>query len=196
MLAMIENSGYGLDGIITDANTGDPVQAIIYVNDYFQFYNDPIVGDYHKYVLPGTYSITVSANGYETQTINNVVVTGNTSVTTTNFQLQPDSGDYVYRIVSSRIPGNNEADEGNTQAVFGEPDNISYSIGKNGWVVIDMQEPIVDGEGNDLIVYENDESAEGYTCYVSEGKDGPWISLGTGSANTGCGGSRLWEPER
>jgi len=184
MLAMIENSGYGLDGVITDASTGDPVQAIVYVNDYFQIYNDPIVGDYHKYVLPGTYSITISANGYETQTISDIIVTSNTSVTTTNFQLQPESGDYAYRIVSSRIPGNNESDEGNTQASFGEPDDINYSIGKNGWVVIDMQEPIVDGEGTDFIVYEGDDSQEGYTCFVSASKDGPWNILEEGVGTT------------
>ncbi|MCD4773706.1 MAG: T9SS type A sorting domain-containing protein [Bacteroidales bacterium] len=192
MIAMIEYSGYGLQGTITDANTGDTVQAIVYVEDYFQTYNDPVIGDYHKYVLPGTYSITVSANGYETQTINNVVVTDNTSVTTTDFQLQPDSGNFAYRIVSSRIPNNNTADEGNTQAVFGDPDDINYSIGKNGWVVIDMQEPIVDGEGNDLIVYEGDDSEEGYTCYASLTKDGPWVFLGDGSGTTEFDFSTAW----
>ena len=184
MLAMIEYSGYGLQGTITDINTGDPVQAIVYVENYFQTYNDSVVGDYHKYVLPGTYSITVSANDYETQTINNVVVTDYTSVTTTDFQLQPDSGKFAYRIACCRIPNNNTADEGNTQAVFGEPDDINYSIGKNGWVVIDMQEPIVNGEGSDFIVYEGDDSDEGYTCYVSLSKDGPWVSLGSGSGTT------------
>ena len=185
MLSMIEYSGYGLQGTITDVNTGDPVQAIVYVEDYFQTYNDPIVGDYHKYVLPGTYSITVSANGYETQTINGVVVSDYTSVATTDFQLTPSSGDYAYRIASCRIPNNNSADEGNTQAVFGEPDNVNYSIGKNGWVVIDVQKPIVDGEGSEFIVYEGDASEEGYTCYASVSKDGPWISLGAGSGTTG-----------
>lgn len=185
MLAMIEHSGYGLQGTVTDINTGNPVKAIVYVDDLLQTYNDPTVGDYHKYITPGTYSITVSANGYETQTVDNVVVPDYSSVATTDFQLHPDSGEYAYRIVSCQIPGNNEDDEGSTQAVFGTPDSINYSIGKNGWVVVDMQEPIVDGEGNDIIIYEGDDIGEGYSCYASTSEDGPWTLVGDGTGTTG-----------
>ncbi len=51
MLAMIEYAGYGLEGTVTDAISGDPVAAIVLVEDYMQTYSDPTVGDYHKYVL-------------------------------------------------------------------------------------------------------------------------------------------------
>jgi len=131
MLEMIEYSGYGVEGIVTDAENGDPVRAIVWVNDYFPTYTDFAVGDYHKYILPGTYSITVTANGYETQTINNVVVAANSS-TVTDFQLQPSTDDtfYGYKFSASQIPNNNTGDEGNTPASLGEPDNINYSIGK------------------------------------------------------------------
>ncbi|MCD4732129.1 MAG: hypothetical protein K8R74_16095, partial [Bacteroidales bacterium] len=183
MLAMIEYSGYGLDGTITDINTGDPIAGVVFVKDYFPTFSDGTAGDYHKYVLPGTYSITVVANGYETQTINNVVVTSNNSITT-NFQLQPEEGQYVYRFAASRIPGNNEADEGNTPAVIGASDNINYSIGLNGWCVLDMQRPIIDGPGSDFRVHEGDASPEGFICYVGETMDGPWHSLGTGNGTT------------
>ncbi len=183
MLAMIEYSGYGLEGIVTDVNTGDPVTAAVFVNDYFPTYTDPAVGDYHKYVLPGTYDITIVANGYETQTITGVTVTANSS-TATNFQLTPQDGQFAYRICSSRIPDNNTADEGDTPGVIGAPDDRNYSIGRNGWVVVDMQYPIVEGPGNDIKIYEGDTSAEGYTCFVGEFIDGPWYSLGTGSGTT------------
>ncbi|RLD50361.1 MAG: hypothetical protein DRJ05_19710, partial [Bacteroidetes bacterium] len=183
MMAMIENSGYGVQGAITDANTGDPVTAVVFVDDYMQCYSDPTAGDYHKYILPSTYSIKVVANGYQTQTIDNVVVTSN-SATTTDFQLQPIDGHYVYKFSASQIPGNNEADEGNTKAVFGAPDDINYSIGKNGWVVLDMQLPVMDGPGYDLMVYEGDSSPEGFTCYAGETIDGPWISMGEGEGTT------------
>ncbi len=183
MIAMIEYAGYGLDGIVTDATTGDPVTAAIFVNDYFPTYSDPTAGDYHKYVLPGTYSITVVANGYQSQTINNIVVTSNNS-TTTNFQLQPQDGHFVYKFSSSQIEGNNEADEGLTPAVIGSPDNINYSIGKSGWCVLDMQHPIADGPGPDFIVQEGDTSPEGFTCYVGETIDGPWISVGAGTGTS------------
>ena len=183
MIAMIEYSGYGLEGTVTDANTGNPIAAIIKVNDYFPTYSDPTAGDYHKYVLPDTYSITVLANNYQTQTINNIVVNDLSSIIT-NFQLQPDTSQYIYKFSSSRIPANNNADEGNTPAVFDAPDNISYSIGKNGWVVLDMQYPISDGPGNDFIVYEGDDTPEGYVCYVALSMDGPWFSLGAGNGST------------
>ena len=183
MLAMIEYSGYGLEGVVTDVNTGDPVTAAVFINDYFPSYTDPAVGDYHKYVLPGTYDITIVANGYETQTITGVTVTANSS-TATDFQLTPQDGQFAHRICSSRIPDNNTADEGDTPGVIGAPDDRNYSIGRNGWVVVDMQYPIQDGPGNDIKIYEGDASAEGYTCFVGEFIDGPWYSLGTASGTT------------
>ena len=185
MLEMIEYSGYGVEGIVTDAENGDPVRAIVWVNDYFPTYTDFAVGDYHKYILPGTYSITVTANGYETQTINNVVVAANSS-TVTDFQLQPSTDDtfYGYKFSASQIPNNNTGDEGNTPASLGEPDNINYSIGKDGWCIIDMQYPIVDGSFNDFTVYEGDISPEGFDCYVGNSIDGPFYLIGPGFGTT------------
>ncbi|MCD4731449.1 MAG: T9SS type A sorting domain-containing protein [Bacteroidales bacterium] len=183
MLAMIEYAGYGLQGTVTDATSGDPVTGNVFINNYYPTFTDPTAGDYHKYVLPGTYSITIVANGYETQTINNVVVTAN-STTTTDFQMQPADGVYVYKFSASQIPDNNEADEGFTPAVIGAPDNINYSIGKYGWCVLDMQNPVIDGPGFDIIVYEGDATPEIFTCYVGETIDGPWISLGAGNGTT------------
>jgi len=183
MMAMIEYSGYGVQGTVSDSVTGEPITASVFVNNYFPAYSDPSAGDYHKYVLPGTYSITVVANGYQSKTINNVVVTAN-NATTTDFQLIPQHGQYVYKFSSSQIPNNNEADEGLTYAAFGPPDNINYSIGKNGWCVLDMQSPVFDGPGMDFMVHEGDTSPEGYTFYIGESIDGPWHSLGTGNGST------------
>jgi hypothetical protein len=183
MLAMIEYSGYGLQGTITDAVSGDPVAAMVFVNNYHPCYSDPEAGDYHKYVLAGTYSITVKANGYQTQTISGVTVTSG-NATTTDFQLIPEQGQYAYKFLISRIPGNNFSDEGFTPASLGPPDNINYSIGKSGYCVLDMQYPVIDGPGFDIVVYEGDATPEGYTCYASQSMDGPWMSMGTGSGTT------------
>ena len=180
MLSMIEHSGYGLEGVVTDVNTGDAITAAVFIDDYFPCYTDPAVGDYHKYVLPGTYDITIVANGYETQTITNVTVTANNS-SVTNFQLTPQDGQFAYKICSSRVPDNNTADEGDTPGVIGAPDSRNYSIGRDGWVVVDMQYSIPDGPGNDIIIYEGDTSAEGYTCFASDTIDGPWDMLGAGN---------------
>ncbi len=183
MIAMIEYAGFGLEGSITDAISGDPVTAIVFVNDYHPTYSDPTAGDYHKYVLAGTYSITVMANGYETQTIDDIVVT-EFNATTTDFQLQPEAGQYAYKFSASQIPDNNEADEGWTAGALGAPDMVNYSIGKNGWVVLDMQYPVIDGPGIDLIIHEGDTSPEGFTCYAGETIDGPWMSMGTGTGTS------------
>jgi len=183
MIALIEYSGYGLSGTVTDANTGDPVAAVVFVNNYYPCYTDPVAGDYHKYVLPGTYTITFIANGYEAQTVTNVTVTANNS-TITDIALVPEEGQYVYKLVAVQIPGNNFSDEGFTPGVIGPPDEINYSIGKSGWCVLDMQNPVFDGPGSDLIVYEGDATLEGFTCYAGSTIDGPWISLGTGSGTT------------
>jgi hypothetical protein len=186
MMAMIEYAGYGLEGTITDAVTGEPIQATIFVNDYMQCFSDSAVGDYHKYVLPGKYSIRVVANGYETQMTTDSVLVSELSSTLTDFQMVPAENPrwYAWRLISCHIPGNNTLDEGNTLALIGPPDGINYSIGKNGWVVVDMQKPVKDMPGNDIKVYEGDLSAEGFSIFAGQGMDGPWIFMGNGEGST------------
>jgi hypothetical protein len=202
MMAMIEYAGYGLEGSITNANTGNPVRATVFINDFMQCYSDSTQGDYHKYVLPGKYSITVMANGYETQTTIDSVEVTELSSSIQDFQMVPlpDARWYAWRMISSQIPGNNSIDEGNTSALIGAPDMINYSIGKNGWVVVDLQRPILDRPGNDIIVYEGDITPEGFSCYASGSMDGPWVFLGAGEgttefelASTGLGSARYFK---
>ena len=183
MLYMIEYAGYGLQGTITDAVSGEPVAAVIKVDDLMPIYSDPEVGDYHKFLLGERYTVTIEANGYHSQTIEDVDVYDNDTAIL-NVALQPQSGHFAYKFASSRIPDNNPDDEGNTKAALGKPDSINYSIGKNGWVVLDMQIPFLDYEGNDIIVFEGDDSPEDYSCYVSETMDGPWELLGEGSGTS------------
>lgn len=179
MLSMCEYAQFGLHGTVTDSSTGSPVAAVIFVGSNFPTYTDPLIGDYHKYLTAGTYTVKVVANGYQPKTISNVVIQNN-NITNLNVALAPvDTNTYVYRVIASQIPDNNTSDEGYTPASLGAPDNISYSIGKSGWVILDMQQSILDGPGDDFTIYEGDASPEGYTCYVSNSIDGPWASLGT-----------------
>jgi hypothetical protein len=182
MIAMIEHSGYGLGGTVTDAVTGEPVAATIFVNDFFPTYADPQVGDYHKYLLAGNYEVKAVSNGYESST--QTVTVTSLSNTTLNFTLQPVYNHFAYRVPASYIPDNNFDDEGITFYALWEPDEMRYSIGRSGWVILDMGEVILDGPGSEIKVYEGDNDAEGYSCLASQSMDGPWIFLGTGNGTS------------
>lgn len=181
MTEMIVQAGYGVEGVITDSLTGSPVAATVWVDGFFPVYTDPAVGDYHKYVLPGTHSITVRANGYKSKTVSGVSVPATGSVVT-DFQLIHDSGRYAYQVISSQIPSypnvGSYPDESYTPGVLGPPDTIAYSLGKSGWIVIDMGDTVYNAPGPDFTVWENDATPEGYYLYAGTSMDGPWVSLG------------------
>jgi hypothetical protein len=183
MTAMITNAGYGIEGIVTDSITGAPVEAVISVNNLFPVYTGKTSGYWNKYLLPGTYSIKIVANGFQTKTINNVVV-GSQSSTVLDVQLLAGPGHYAMKVAAVAIPGNNPMDEANTPGIVGRPDSIFYSTGKNGWIIVDMQDPVVNIPGADFKVYDGDSSPERFTCLASENIDGPWLSLGTGTGTT------------
>ncbi|UCE26070.1 MAG: carboxypeptidase regulatory-like domain-containing protein [Candidatus Coatesbacteria bacterium] len=85
---------YGFQGVVTDADTDAPLEAEVYCNnskiDWFAF-TDPAKGDYYWPVMPGTYSITVSADGYDDKTVNGIVVNAGTP-TIVNVELNPTRG--------------------------------------------------------------------------------------------------------
>lgn len=176
---LIEYAGYGLQGMVTDVQTGDPVPAVIYVGDNMTCYNDPAVGDYHKFVDGGIYNVKVKANGYQTQVINNVIV-DDLATTTLDVELEPEAHQSIYQILSSQRPNADSHHQQPSWEVIGPPDNLYYSLARNGWLVFDMLDLVLDGEGNDLIVFEGDATAEGFELFAGSSIDGPWFSLGQG----------------
>lgn len=82
LLGYIEEALYGVRGTVTNVG-GDPLQATITVegrdndtqNSYV--YTDPNVGNYHRLIEAGTYTFTYSAYGYESETVDNIVVEDN-----------------------------------------------------------------------------------------------------------------------
>jgi PKD repeat protein len=181
---MINRAGYGVEGLVTDSVTGSPVKATVWVDSYFPVYTDPQVGDYHKYVSPGIRTVKVKASGYKTKTVTGVVVPGTGSVVT-NFQLAPDPGRYACKVISMQIPYypaiGSYPDESYTPGVIGAPDSITYSLGKSGWIVIDMGDTVYNGTGPDFKVWESGGTPEVYYLSVSSSMDGPWTSVGTGT---------------
>jgi hypothetical protein len=183
MMAMIRNAGYGIEGTVTDSVTGLPVNAAIFVNNYFPIYTDTTLGDYHEYLPAGTYIVKIIANNYHSKIITGVVVNDLAS-TLENISLVPDAGSFAFKVAAVAIPGNNPLDEANTPASIGAPDSINYSLGKNGWIILDMQDSVINITGNDFRISEGDTSPEGFSCLVAQTMDGPWVSLGTGNGTT------------
>jgi hypothetical protein len=191
MIEMIRQAGYGISGTVTDANLGIPVAATIFVDDFFPCYADPMIGDYHKYLLAGTYTVTAVANGYHplTQTLT-VAENANTAL---DFSLSQEVNHFAYRVIACRIPGNNFGDEGRTDAALWEPDGICYSLGRSGWIILDMKDDILNGPGNEIIIHEGGSDPEGYALYASESMDGLWFLIGnaTGTSSFDLGACGL-----
>jgi len=79
LYSYLDNALRGVRGVVKDA-AGAPVRARIDLVGYdvaadrsFVF-TDPEVGDYHRMVVPGTYTLLISAPGYLSKTIRDVVV--------------------------------------------------------------------------------------------------------------------------
>ncbi len=94
LLNYIEQSLFGIKGIITDENNGAPIKAKIEVLNYdlvadsSHIYSDRDNGFYSKMIAAGTYTIKISAPDYNTKQISGVSVV-NRVATTLNIQLQP-----------------------------------------------------------------------------------------------------------
>lgn len=182
MLKMVEMAGYGIQGVVRDSITNKPIPALIYVGDFMCVTNDPEIGDFHKFVPAGSYTVKVVAAGHQTKIIENVVVLDN-QATTLDVVLREEAGRFAWRIISTHIANNNPQDEGNTMAALGPPDGIRYSLGKNGYAIIDLGDTIKPGPGHEVEFFENDDTPEGYMVMAGATPDGPWILMGHGTGN-------------
>jgi carboxypeptidase D len=75
MLWYLARSFVGVRGIVTDAVSGLPLDATIDVVQIGKsIRTDPTIGDYHRMLEPGTYTVTCESPGYVSQQIAGVVV--------------------------------------------------------------------------------------------------------------------------
>lgn len=92
LLNYMEEAMYGISGIITDSCTGQPIKAEVFVNnhdfDESNVFSSLPLGNYHRPVYTGLYSLTFSAPGYYSKTYNNIQAVGGLT-TTLNVILQP-----------------------------------------------------------------------------------------------------------
>lgn len=89
-LAYLEQSVLGIRGVVTNAVTGAPVKAQVDVLGIpnVPVFTDSAVGDYHRLLLPGTYSLVVRASDFRPDTVDAIEVTA-TAATRADVALQP-----------------------------------------------------------------------------------------------------------
>jgi len=92
MLAYMEWCLRGVRGVVTDSVTGQPVDATVRITGIdHDVSTDPDAGDYHRMLLPGTYTVEFTAAGYQPKTVTNVSV-GTGSATVVDAVLVPEGG--------------------------------------------------------------------------------------------------------
>lgn len=79
LISFMEQALYGIRGVVTLpmslSNLEAKVEIMGHDVDNSEVYTDPRAGNYHRMIKAGTYSLTFSAPGYITKTIDDVVVT-------------------------------------------------------------------------------------------------------------------------
>jgi len=185
MLDMIYLAGMGISGVVSDALTGEPLRASVWVEEaYWPVFTDPVIGDYHKPLFEGTYHVHYRANGYEEQ-VQTITITDANASNIYDVALYPSDGYYGYQVtLCEYFDHNTNPTEG--ISALGPPDGVPASLGNNGMMIVDMGNttPIVNGVDDDFTVIEADTDFEGYTVSVSQNWNGPWSSLGAGFGNT------------
>ena len=188
LLDMITLAGWGIKGTVRDSLTNQPLFALIQFNNPLRWscYTDPGIGDFHKMVGPGTYTVKVSANGYETKIINNVVVPAQGSINLDVYLVPSinDEDNHIQKLVWVRRDRPDTLYRTITNAAFGEPDGIPYSLGVGGTIVLQAFPAIKNLFGFDFTVFEADTLNESYTVYVTDNWEGSWYSCGQGLGST------------
>ncbi len=190
MLDLIRYAKHGVEGVITDSTTGQPIAKAMLeptTPSRWVSYTDSPGGDYHRYLRPATYTIKFSANGYNSKTISNVVVPSDTSIIL-NVQLSRNQiqNNSAYKISMCNVadPSLAYANHSLTFWACGLRDNRRLSIGVGGWVNFDMGTPILNRSGNDFVVVEGDADVERCTVFVANAWNGPWTRLGVANGTT------------
>lgn len=94
IFAFMNQSLYGIHGIVTAADSGQPLNATITIanhDDEFSFVESHLpAGDYHRPIKGGTYDVTFACNGYYPQTHTVAVNDGETVIL--DIQLEAGEG--------------------------------------------------------------------------------------------------------
>jgi len=186
----------GVRGKVTDSVTGEPLLARMEIEPAgAPVYTDADVGDYHRILLPGHYSITAHSPGYLSQTMEDVMV-GNEGHLELNFSLTPkpsESVDFAFTFNGMTLP--QEIDDSFSRANYlnetvvwnalGEPDGVVYSLSPGGTVTLDMglDGSVQDSVGTDLVIVSGSISDDPVSVQVAAEQDGPFVTVGQGDGH-------------
>ena len=91
LLNYIKQAGYGIRGLVTNAETGEPIHASVYISslDHLNTWveTELPIGDYYRPIKGGTYQVTYAAPCFESQTV--TVSVADLNSVTRNIALQP-----------------------------------------------------------------------------------------------------------
>jgi len=204
MLDAFEQAKTGLHGVIFDADSGEPLEAMVLCdNPFWPIYSDKQFGDYHRLLgsgdyycpyednfsnplppatgsYPESYSCMYWAQGYESSRVENIVINGN-NPTTKDVTLARNEKYYGFLVPTTVT---NVTNLSYSPAALAAPDGRSYSLTPNGNIVIDMAMEMTSGTNNLLKVYEGEPyENEEYSVYVSNDFIGPWTYIGQGKGD-------------
>ncbi len=184
MLRFMHKAGQGIHGYVYDSLSVEPtkLRALIYVGpSNWRSYSRSDNGDFHRFYLPGTYSVKVLSPGFEPKTIDSVVVPANTPDSSVYIEVglipNPELPIYATELIGTRYVTTSYNMTYPVKAI-GPHDNQSYQVDANKWIVLGFDYPIRDYPGNDMTVYRSTGSGTA-TVKVSNVWYGPWQTLGT-----------------
>ncbi len=131
LLNYMKQSLFGIRGIVTDSITGNPLKAKVEITnhdaDSSHVYSNLPIGNYHRYLYQGNYSLTYSKNGYYPKIINATIL--NNDIVIEDVQLLPFGTTEIVEQIST------EKNKVNFD-ILGRPTNKGINISKEGKILI------------------------------------------------------------
>ncbi|HZK07339.1 MAG TPA: M14 family zinc carboxypeptidase [Bacteroidales bacterium] len=129
MLNYMRQATYGVNGTVTDMVTGDPLAAMISIEnhdaDSSMVFTSPVTGFYQRPIEAGSYNFTFSAPGHFPQTINNVQVS---RYATVNLNVQLDAGTLIPDFSASATSVSMGSTVNFTDLSYGNPVSWSWTF--------------------------------------------------------------------
>ncbi len=151
MISYMEWVLRGVRGIVTSSTTGLPLEGVSVrmTNSDFITWSSPDVGNYHRILLPGSYTLEFSKSGYVTQSISGVSV-GSGDATRLDVALVPETPQPALELAAvSVIDGGNSAlDPGEAATLRLQVSNTGTDVASNLLVSLATSSPYISNLGS------------------------------------------------